>query len=318
MTGVFPLVSVVIATRNRKDHLVRALRSCLAQDYPAVEVMVYDDASSDDTPAAVRTEFPGVRYVRTEDNAGYIVLRNRGLREAEGKYVFTLDDDAYYTDPRTVSATVELLEAADRVAAVAIPFVEPRNPGGAGRRACRAEQPLRGFVGCAHALRREVAIRIGGYREIFFHQGEERDLCLRLYDQGFETIYGTGGPVVHTYSPVRDQPRLSYYGVRNTLLFDYLNVPHPYLLPALARHAVQLFFYKLRPATVITRLRYVVSGLLACVKYAGHRRPVARSTYRRFRSLPSHGPAALPEMDRLHTAGAERAAEHAATAEAAG
>ena len=213
--------SVVIATRNRCEDLLRAVQSALDQSYRPLEVLVFDDASVDGTAEKVAREFPEVRLFRNADRAGYIVLRNRGFQQAVGEIVFSLDDDAFFTCNQTVERTMELFERNTKVAAVALPYVEPKTSD-----RLKLMQPtpplsrLRGYVGCAHALRKSAVIELGGYREFFIHQGEERDLSIRMQERGYEIVYGNSGPIVHEYSPERDPRVMSYYGVRNTLLFD--------------------------------------------------------------------------------------------------
>ena len=56
--------------------------------------------------------------------------------------------------------------------------------------------------------------------------------------------------------------------------------------------ACRLFLYKLSLHTVLSRLGYVMLGICACVRYAGFRKAVSWKTYRRYRSLASHGPIA--------------------------
>jgi GT2 family glycosyltransferase len=286
-----PLVSITIATRDRKQELLAALASCAAQTYRPLEILVFDDASSDGTEAAVREYFPDVRYFREGTQRGIAAIRNRGLREARGRYVFSIDDDGYYTDPQTVAEAVDDLEQHPRAAVLALPFIEPLRADPPTAEPATEFQPLRSFVSCAYAVRRETALEAGGYREFFFYRGEERDLSIRLLNCGFEILYGRTEPVVHLYSPKRAWRQMFRFGVRNNLLFDWLNIPHPYALPRMAADAAQLIAYKLRLWHLPARIGYVLLGICACIRYAGQRRPVTRESYRLYRSLAAHGPA---------------------------
>ena len=285
-----PTVSIAIFTRNRKEELLKALASCFAQDHRPLEVLVFDDASTDGTEEAVRAAFPDVRFFREERNRGIAALRNRGFQEAKGEFVFSIDDDAYYTDPKTISTVVQQFQREPETAVVAMPFVEPLRQGFPANQ-LHASDRLRAFVSCAYAIRRSVAMELEGYREFFFYRGEERDLSIRLLERGFRIVYGNSAPVVHLYSPKRAWSQMFPLGIRNNLLFDSLNIPHPYVLPRLALDAVQLFLYKITLAQVFPRLAYILRGICACVKYAAIRRPVSRETYRLYRNLPNHAAA---------------------------
>lgn len=85
-------VSVVIPTHDRAALLGTAVESALAQTYPAVEIVVVDDGSIDETPAVVRAFGPRVTYVRQE-NQGVEAARRHGLAVSHGRYVSFLDDD---------------------------------------------------------------------------------------------------------------------------------------------------------------------------------------------------------------------------------
>lgn len=289
-----PLVSIVITTRNRRDDLAICLESCFAQTYRPLEILVFDGASTDGTETAVRDRFPEARFFGDDQDRGFVALRNRGYREAGGTYVVSLDDDAYYTDRRTIEALVQDFESHPEAAAVAMPFLvsEPAPTPGGTIPGAHGERPLylRAFTGCAHALRREVALALGPYREIPSYLREDRDLSIRLLGQGASIILGTTPPVVHLKSPSRDWGQRLELDVRSTLLFDYLNIPHPYVAPRMILDAVQLALYKITPSQVLRRLGYIFRGLLACVKCARQRRPVSREVYRRYRMLPGHGP----------------------------
>jgi glycosyltransferase involved in cell wall biosynthesis len=89
-----PDVSVVIPTRDRVDRLRLALRAALAQAEVALEVVVVDDASTDETRSAVEaTADPRVRYVRRDGRGGVSASRNDGIETAGGTWIAFLDDD---------------------------------------------------------------------------------------------------------------------------------------------------------------------------------------------------------------------------------
>ena len=90
----YALVSVVIPTYNRVDLIARSVTSALRQTHPEVEVIVVDDASTDDTPSVLaEMSDPRLRVVRHERNEGQCRARNRGIQEAKGRYVAFLDSD---------------------------------------------------------------------------------------------------------------------------------------------------------------------------------------------------------------------------------
>lgn len=85
-------ISVIIPTYNRAHTLGRALNSVLAQSYPAFEVIVVDDASTDET-AGLLTKYQGVQNVQMATNLGVSVARNVGIGLAKGEWIALLDSD---------------------------------------------------------------------------------------------------------------------------------------------------------------------------------------------------------------------------------
>jgi len=287
------LVSLVIATRNRKELLRDALQSCFAQTYRPIEVIVYDDNSTDGTEELVRAAFPEALYFRQVENVGIAALRNLGLHQARGEYVFSIDDDAYYTDSTTLEQAVDLFKRYPQVAALAMRFIEPYrgNPALTTSFATNEEGlcELSSFVSCAYGIRRKVAIAAGGYRDFYMYRGEEGDLSIRLLDRGYSIMYTATPPIVHLFSPARAWSRMMPLAIRNTFLTTFLNVPHPFLLPRLLVNAINLLRYKLTWRELPRRVWSIVAGSAACVRYARHRSAVSMDAYRRFRRLPRHG-----------------------------
>lgn len=90
-----PLVSAIITTHNREELLPRALRSVLAQTYTPLEIIIVDDASTDNTEEVVRNfqQEHDIRYIRNERSRGPAEARNIGIEAAGGTFVAGLDDD---------------------------------------------------------------------------------------------------------------------------------------------------------------------------------------------------------------------------------
>lgn len=93
-----PEFSVIIPAYNSEATLARALDSVFAQTWPAHEVIVIDDGSSDDTLQVARGFGDRVRIIH-QSNAGVSMARNRGAEAATGDWLAFLDaDDWYYPD----------------------------------------------------------------------------------------------------------------------------------------------------------------------------------------------------------------------------
>jgi len=284
-------VSFVICTRNRCAEVCQAIESCLAQTCRPAEIIVLDDASTDDTALRVPELFPEVRLITSQSQEGSAALRNKGFREARGAIVATIDDDAYFTDSATLGGVMAVFAADERTAVVAMPYLEANRSPACLMKTSRIGTPLnlRSFVSCAYAVRREVALSVGGYRDFFFYRGEERDLSIRLLEAGYRIVLAPVPPVMHLYHPVRAVDQMFTLGIRNNLLFDMLNIPQPYVLPRMLLDSLQLLFYRASAGQIPTRIRDILAGFRACIQYLSLRKPVRRQTYRLYRSMPRHG-----------------------------
>jgi len=282
-----PDATVVITTKNRKDDLRIALASAVVQDGVTVEVMVVDDGSTDGTSDMVRREFPTVRLETRAQSAGYIVRRNEAARLARAPFVFSIDDDAAFASPHTVRQTLADFTS-PAVGAVAIPFINVNQDARVRQRAPEDGFPhaIFSYIGTAHAIRRELFLHLGGYREVFFHQGEEMDLCIRMLDAGRFVKVGTADPIHHFESPRRDNRRIPLYGRRNDVLFTAFNVPLPYLPVHLLATTFNGIRAGIRRHHVLWALEGLARGYATAVTSAArYRKPVKCSTYRAFRLL---------------------------------
>lgn len=97
------LVSVYIPTRNRRALVERAVKSVLEQDHPDLEVIVVDDASTDDTQAflaAAAASDPRLQFFANDRPGGAPAARNRAISATKGRFVTGLDDDDYFEPTR--------------------------------------------------------------------------------------------------------------------------------------------------------------------------------------------------------------------------
>lgn len=124
MTASTPHVSVVIPMFNRIATIRRAIDSALAQSFRDIEVIVVDDASSDESVAAVAAiDDPRLRLLRRDQNGGASAARNTGVAASRGSLVAFLDsDDEWF--PRKLEIQVAALEAAPAHAGVSCTGVE--------------------------------------------------------------------------------------------------------------------------------------------------------------------------------------------------
>ena len=286
--------TVVVVTRNRWEDLRAALESAVRQE-GSPEVLVLDDGSTDGTLDMVRGDFPSVRLIASEAPLGYIAQRNRGAELATGDIVVSIDDDARFSADNTVAQTLE--EFADpRIGAVAMPLIHTsRGP----EVLQRPPSPIgvwvtNAYIGTAHAVRRDLFLSLGGYRESLEHFFEEPDFCVRLMRAGHSVRLGHAQPILHSESPRRNLGRGVHYFCRNHLLFTFFYVPYPDVLARAPAVTVHVVWHALRMREPVAGVRGMLAALAYMATHRHERSPVSRADYRRWRSLRRR-PAALPE-----------------------
>lgn len=108
-----PKVSIITITYNREAFIRQAIDSVLAQTFKDWEMIIIDDASTDNTERIVKTYIDGesrIKYFKNKVNLGIAKTRNRGLELARGIYIAPLDSDDTWLDQNKLQKQVEFLD----------------------------------------------------------------------------------------------------------------------------------------------------------------------------------------------------------------
>ncbi len=190
-----PRVSVIIPAYNGVTrYLEQAIRSMLAQTYKDTELIVVDDASTDDTARLV-LRFPQARYYKRATTGGQAAARNDGARLAKGEFLAFLDQDDLW-EPTFLEETSAVLNAHPEAALVHCDGyqVNERNEileyDAAIKHTASVTQMLRGGHDVATSgslFRKQCFDAVGGYDETL-PVLEDIDLAIRLY-QRFRIVH---------------------------------------------------------------------------------------------------------------------------------
>jgi GT2 family glycosyltransferase len=217
-----PLVSAVVANWNGADRLAACLDSLLAQTWPALEILVVDNGSSDGSPALVRARYGGhVTLIESPVNLGFAGGNNVAIRAANGKYIALLNNDAV-AHRDWIAAMVRAAESDPRAGMCACKILVLDGGGlidsaggllmsadGLGRGRGRLEhdgaawsRPGDALIpsACAALYRRAMLDEIGLFDEDFFAYCEDSDLGLRGRLAGWTCCYVPEAVVYHAYS----------------------------------------------------------------------------------------------------------------------
>jgi GT2 family glycosyltransferase len=224
-------VTVVVVSRNRRDDLLASLPRHEAP------VVLVDNASTDDTVAAVRAALPEVTVLTLDRNIG-ARARTVGAAQAGTPFVAFADDDSWWA-PGDLARAVAIMRAHPRLALlnarILVGAEERLDPVCAEMAASPLGTPehlpgpsLLGFVACAALVRTAAFAEVGGFDSVVRFPGEEERVALDLATAGWGLAYVDGVTVHHHPSPRRDAPGPRRAAVwRSRLLTALMRLPWP-------------------------------------------------------------------------------------------
>lgn len=249
-----PSVAVVILNWNGKLLLEQFLPSVVKSVYPNLQIIVGDNASTDDSVAFVRANYPEVRLILNDHNYGFAEGYGKLLDQVEADYYVLLNSDVEVPED-WIQPVIDAMEMDDQIAAAQPKIKWQKNKsqfeyaGAAG-----GYLDLHGFPFCRGRMFDTVEIdtnqyndqievfwasgaalfikskywkEVGGLDHDFFAHMEEIDLCWRLKNMGYKVIYCPTAEVYHVGGATLDasSPHKTYLNFRNNLILMQKNLP---------------------------------------------------------------------------------------------
>ena len=214
-----------------------------------IEVIVVDNASTQDEATEIGKRYPQVKVIKSDKNLGFAGGNNLGIQAAHGKYLFFINNDAILPQPSAISHLLTRLESSDQIGMVCpkIKFswgdhriqyagytplskITLRNKSiGFGEQdngQYDTPHPTPYAHGAAMMVKREVIEQVGMMPECYFLYYEELDWSMMIRRTGYEIWYEPACTVFHKESQTTGQqsPLKTYYIIRNRLLFAQRNI----------------------------------------------------------------------------------------------
>ena len=247
--------SVIIINWNGVEYLKKFLPSVVSTTYKNLEVIIGDNASSDDSVKWVKQNHPEVQVIELDKNYGYAKGNNLTAKHATGDVLIFLNNDAV-PQPDWISEINLLFNRYPDTAVIQPKMLNYYKPeffdyaGGAGGFLdyfgfpwCKGrifdtierdtEQydafpyPIFWASGAAFCIRRGIFEKSSGFDEYFEFHMEEIDLCWRIQRLGYTVRYCPSAIVKHVGggSLPTESPRKVYYNFRNSLIMLTKNYP---------------------------------------------------------------------------------------------
>ena len=243
------IVSIITINYNGLKDTCELIDSLPLED-KSIEVIVVDNASKEDEATIIANRYPQVKVIRSEQNLGFAGGNNLGIKAAQGKYLFFINNDVILK-PQTsdIRHLISRLETDDKIGAVCpkIRFAWGDNPiQFAGytplsrytmrNRSIGFGETDKGQYDTAHStpyahgaammVKREAIEKVGLMPECYFLYYEELDWSMMFMRAGYSIWYEPACTIYHKESQTTGQnsPLKTYYLTRNRLLFVKRNI----------------------------------------------------------------------------------------------
>ena len=223
-------VSIIIVNWNTCQVTCDCLRSIYEQTKGiAFEIILVDNASSDDSVGKIRQEFPQVIFIENAENRGFAAANNQAMKMSKGRHILLLNPDTIILD----GAIQKSLNFAEKNPEAAVIGIRNEKPDGALDMSCFQFASVKNLViscfglqslfpknrlwgreryswwdylaiaevdvvaGCYMLVRSDAIEQIGMLDEDYFMYGEEMDWCWRFKQKGWKVLYYPQAKIIH-------------------------------------------------------------------------------------------------------------------------
>lgn len=251
--------AVVILNWNGRKFLERFLPSVIKYSKDDAEIIIADNASTDDSVDFMQKNYPEIRIIKNAENGGFSKGYNDALSQVDAEYYVLLNSDIEVTE-NWIKPIIKLMETDKRIGVCQpklLSFSEPTKfeyAGAAGGFIDKYGYPFcRGRIfqqlevdngqyddvcevfwatGAAMFVKADLYHKYGGLDNDFFAHMEEIDFCWRLKNEGFKIMYCPHSKVYHVGGGTlpKNNSRKTYLNFRNNFYLLYKNLPSDRLL----------------------------------------------------------------------------------------
>ena len=245
-------VAVVILNFNGRNYLEQFLPSVIQNSKPH-QVIVADNASTDDSVAFLQSQYPHLQLILMKQNSGFAGGYNKALAQIDAEYFVLLNSDVEVT-PNWIDPVIQLMQEKPEIIACQPKiksfyskshFEHAGAAGGfidyLGYPFCRGrifstleedsgqfddEKEIFWATGACFFVKAKPFFELGALDERFFAHMEEIDFCWRAKNKGFKIYYTSKSTVLHVGGGTlqTDSPYKTYLNFRNNLLMLYKNL----------------------------------------------------------------------------------------------
>lgn len=205
-------LSVLIVNYNSGVYAVDCIRSLLQQQSLALEVIVVDNASQDNSIELLNEAFgKKITLIKSKENLGFGRANNLAASKATGEYLLLLNPDTIISGPHDLSELIQFLEAHPEAGMVGPAIEEPRKgkdvlpryryPASRKLKYTNTFKNLPGeiawILGACMLIKRGFYEEIAGFDPDYFLYGEDADICLRIRQHGYQIGYCDSVKIMH-------------------------------------------------------------------------------------------------------------------------